>query len=88
MNNEFTLTDAPDAPSVRRAARRSLSPKQETIVNQIEIMGSITLSAAVHLIGRDIYYNSDKHVGALLSNMVKRGLIVRIRPGVFGRVKK
>jgi predicted transcriptional regulator of viral defense system len=37
----------------------------------------------VRLIGGNIYHNESKHVGAVLSNMVKRGMIRRVSPGVF-----
>ncbi len=60
-----------------------LSPKQKAVIEHCHICGKITLEAAVELIGRNIYANAGKHVGATLSTMVKRRLLVRIRPGVF-----
>lgn len=60
-----------------------LSPKQKAVIEHCHICGKITLEAAVELIGRNIYCNAGKHVGAVLSTMVKRGLLVRVRPGVF-----
>ena len=63
-----------------------MSPKQRTIIAAIRERGEITLRGAVGLIGGDIYTNAEKHVGAVLANMVKRGMIVRVKPGVFGLV--
>jgi len=60
-----------------------LSSKQKALIEHCHICGKITLDAAVELIGRNIYNNAGKHVGATLSTMVKRRLLVRIRPGVF-----
>jgi hypothetical protein len=45
--------------------------------------GELTLARAVELIGGNLYANAPKHVGVTLSNMVRRGLLVRVRPGVF-----
>lgn len=60
-----------------------LSQKQRAILNALRATETITLDDAVQLIGQDIYCNEHKHVGALLANMVKRGLIERVTPGVF-----
>jgi hypothetical protein len=38
----------------------------------------------VAVIGTDIYANACKHVGVTLANMVKRGMLIRIKKGVFG----
>lgn len=46
---------------------------------------------AVELIGHNYFTNADKHVGDVLSRMVKAGLFKRIKPGVFAlgdRTKK
>lgn len=63
--------------------RQPLSPKQAAIMQALRSGGQITLDQAVRLIGGDLYCNAPKHVGALLGNMVRRGLLVRVRPGVF-----
>ena len=39
-------------------------------------------------IGMNIYHNKAKHVGAILSNMVKRGLLRRVKCGVFDLVER
>ena len=57
------------------------SPKQRAIVDVLQKEPHITLAAAVALIGGGIYANA--HVGALLANMVKKGMIKRLKPGVF-----
>jgi hypothetical protein len=59
------------------------SAKQMTILSHCRRRGKLTLAQAVELIGKNIYCNERKHVGAVLSNMVRRGLLVRHRPGVF-----
>jgi hypothetical protein len=60
-----------------------MSRKQKIIMGALATKQSITLQDAVRLIGGNIYINAEKHTGALLSNMVKRGMIVRLKPGVF-----
>jgi hypothetical protein len=59
------------------------SPKQQVILKTLANQREISIAQAVRLIGGNIYCNEAKHVGSLLSNMVKRGMIQRIRPGVF-----
>lgn len=61
-----------------------MSAQQKIIIRAANANGGkITKSQAVDLIGHTYYYNSDQHVGAILSRMVKSGLLKRIRPGVF-----
>jgi hypothetical protein len=45
--------------------------------------GFITLKEATRIIGGDVYANAGKHTGAILSNMVKRGMLIRVKPGAF-----
>lgn len=59
------------------------SPKQSVILAALRDKPQITLSEAVKLIGGNLYCNAEKHVGVTLSNMVKRGMIQRVKPGVF-----
>ena len=47
------------------------------------MIGFITLKEAVHLVGGDVYANADKHTGAILSNMVRHGMLIRVKPGTF-----
>ncbi|HAR46319.1 MAG TPA: hypothetical protein DCS05_09175 [Nitrospiraceae bacterium] len=60
-----------------------ISTKQAKILASFKTVPTLTLADAVRLIGGNIYCNAEKHVGATLSNMVRRGLIVRVKPGVF-----
>lgn len=60
-----------------------MSPKQSKIMEHLRRNSSIDLATAVELIGGDIYTNKKFHVGNVLSNMVKRGMINRVKPGLF-----
>jgi predicted transcriptional regulator of viral defense system len=60
-----------------------MSIKQRIILRALRSRKQITLEEAIALIGTDIYRNQAKHVGAVLSNMVKRGFLVRVKPGLF-----
>ena len=65
-----------------------LSQKQATVMNYVREHGWIDLTKATYLPGFGYYCNERKHTGALLSNMVKRGLLVRTKPGVFEAPKR
>ena len=65
------------------SAVRRPSPKQAEILAALKDADEITLADAVKLIGGNLYCNAEKHVGVTLSGMVKRGMIERIKPGVF-----
>ena len=81
------MTDMfPTAPS--RALPPRLSPKQAKVMRYLQEHDTITLSIAVDLIGGNLYCNEAKHVGVTLSTMVKRGLIERVKPGLFRLPKK
>lgn len=43
----------------------------------------MSLTEITRLVGGNVYHNADKHTGALLSNMVRRGMIERVKPRVF-----
>lgn len=58
-----------------------MSPKQTAIIEYLEEHGSITLGQATELVGKNVYHNASKHTGALVANMVKRGLIVKVKRG-------
>lgn len=62
-----------------------LSEKQKTILEFIHRSEDkqITKKQAVDLIGRCYYANEKKHTGDVLSRMVKRGLLKRIKNGLF-----
>lgn len=60
-----------------------LTEKQRTIISYCHAHdGKITKKEAMTLID-DHYYNGDKHVGEVLSRMVKAGLLIRVKPGHF-----
>jgi len=65
------------------SAGRRPSPKQARILAALNESDEITLADAVGLIGGNLYCNAEKHVGVTLSGMVKRGMIERVKPGVF-----
>lgn len=62
---------------------RGLSRKQSAIVDYLRKNGTITLQQATLLVGGDVYHNQAKHTGAILSNMVGRKIIKRIKAGHF-----
>jgi hypothetical protein len=57
--------------------------KQKIIMQELNESGTITLARAVELVGGDIFINREKYVGQILSRMVRAGLLVRAKPGVF-----
>ena len=59
------------------------SRKQQSVIRSAKTNGFVTLKEAVRLVGGDIYANAEKHTGAILSNMVKRGMLIRVKPGTF-----
>ncbi len=61
----------------------AVSPHQRAVVTYLKANHTITSAQATALIGRHIYANAEKHVGATLSRMVDRGLIVRVKRGHF-----
>lgn len=61
----------------------NLSDKQIGIVNFIRSNGNITKKQAVEMYDHCYYYNGTKYIGEILSNMVKRGYIKRVKNGVF-----
>ncbi len=61
----------------------AISSKQRTILDHLRTNETVSTEQAVTLIGGNIYANKAKWVGATLGRMVRRGLIVRIKPGLF-----
>ncbi len=58
------------------------SRKQSILLAELAKTGELTLNRAVELVGG--YWNNERQwTGAILSRMVKRGLIERVRPGLF-----
>ena len=82
--NDF-LFNLPE-PQPKRPSLKGLSIKQGVIMQEMMIGNPgvlLTLDRAVELVGGNIYHNKQKHVGSLLANMVRQGLIKRVKPGVF-----
>jgi hypothetical protein len=63
--------------------RMPLNPDQREVIRLIRERGQLTLAEAVQCFGQRIYRNAEAHIGRRLARMVNRGLIVRIKPGVF-----
>lgn len=60
-----------------------MTPTQRTILNYAQAQGHITKREAVALIGHRYYCNADKHTGAVLTRMVRGGLLHRTKPGHY-----
>lgn len=61
-----------------------MTPKQKQIFDfATKNENQITKKQAVALIGGHYYYNAPKHVGDILSRMVKSQLLKRIKNGIF-----
>lgn len=86
--NDYLFEMDSNAVSVESTAlfgiARKPSPKQAKVLAMLREKPEITLQEAVAVIGTDIYANACKHVGVTLANMVKRGMLRRIKKGVFG----
>lgn len=86
LNNAAAASDlfgsvvSGDSPKTRHSP---LSPKQRKVLAMLRDKPSCTLQEAVTEIGTDIYANACKHVGVTLANMVKRGMLIRVKAGVF-----
>lgn len=61
----------------------ALSHKQGLIVAFMRGKESVTKKEITEKYGFWYYTNEAFHIGALLSNMVKRGILIRIKKGVF-----
>jgi len=60
-----------------------LTKKQKAVISYAREHGNkITKKEAMSLIDNH-YCNGDKHVGDVLSRMVKASLLIRIKPGCF-----
>lgn len=59
-----------------------LTWKQQKILEFLMSHETMTKKDAMGMIDTH-FHNGDKHVGEVLSRMVKRGFITRIKPGLF-----
>ncbi len=67
----------------------TFSRKQSLVLDFLRAHDEITLTQAVDLWAehRMTYYcNANKHAGKVFSNMVRRTMLVRIKPGHFTRI--
>lgn len=66
-----------------------MTPIQRSIITWARSLGGyFTKREAVAQYGHRYYCNADFHVGNLLSTMVKRGILVREKPGHYRIGKK
>lgn len=62
----------------------ALTPQQQQILKDAqERGGTITKKEIVEMYGGQYHCGADNHLGAMLSRMVKSGLLIREKPGVF-----
>jgi hypothetical protein len=61
---------------------KAISPKQREVIKFLVDHDTITLDQAVTLIGTQ-YTNQRFYVGLILSNMAKRGLLVKVKRAVY-----
>ena len=69
----------------------AFTPQQTQILKDAnERGGTITKKEIVEMYGRAYWHNGAKHLGDILSRMVKANLLKRVKPGVFevGRERK
>ena len=69
----------------------ALTPQQSQILKDAqERGGTITKKEIVEMYEHLYFCNAEKHLGDILSRMVKSGLLIREKPGVFkaGKGKK
>lgn len=71
--------------ATRNSARSPvpLNNDQRKVIALLKKQGTLTTEQAVKIFGRHIYRNAYDHIGRRLARMVKRGLIVRLKSGVF-----
>lgn len=67
-----------------------LTEKQSAILSYLKVNSAISKQEAVRIIGKSYYCNADKHVGDVLSRMVKSGLLIREKRGQYkpGKLKQ
>lgn len=62
----------------------ALTNHQRTILKAAQERGGrITKKEIVEMHGRAYWHNGAKHLGDILSRMVKSGILKRVKPGVF-----
>lgn len=56
---------------------------QSKILNFMNNEKEYSLEEIMKGIGYSLYCNSNKHFGVILSRMVKKGILIRVKKGVF-----
>lgn len=61
-----------------------LTPSQKKVLKLAQDMGGTVVSSTiVEALGGAYFRNPEKYVGDIVSRMVKSGLLIRVKPGVF-----
>lgn len=61
----------------------TMSRKQNLIKQYLSKVDKATLSDIMDNMPFDYHHNNLKHLGSIISNMFKKGLVIRIKKGVF-----
>lgn len=59
-----------------------LSDRAQLIMQHVSKAGTIDINTALKVAG-DYYHNGRKHIGEVLSMLIRNGYIERIKPGLF-----
>lgn len=61
-----------------------LTPSQKKVLQLAKDMGGTVVSSTIfEALGGAYFRNPEKYVGDIVSRMVKAGLLIQVRPGVF-----
>jgi len=61
-----------------------LTHSQKKVLKLAQDMGGTVVSSAiVEALGGAYFHNPEKYVGDIVGRMVKSGLLIRVKPGVF-----
>lgn len=64
--------------------RMGLTPSQKKVLQLAKDMGGTVVSSTiVEALGGAYYSDAEKYVGDIVSRMVKTGLLIQVKPGVF-----
>ena len=57
--------------------------RQQEVLNYLSTVPHATLDEIYRKVSFSYYHNENKHLGALISRMIKNGTVERIKPGLF-----
>ena len=63
-----------------------MNPKQKEIYKYLSTVESASIDEIYRNVSFSYYCNQNKHLGAILSTMVRNGTVVRIKKGLFSSV--